>query len=579
MPMHNSEIADSFERLADLLEIENANPFRVRAYRNAARTVRGYPRGMSDLLEDGEDLSELPDIGKDLAEKIHVMVETGRLPLLEEVESRTPPALSELMKIEGLGAIRVKTLYKKLKVKSLDDLKIAAQEGKIREVSGFGEKSEEKIRKHIERYAGGQERTKLMDAEDIAKPLVEYLKKAEGIKDIIIAGSYRRRKETVGDLDILVTAKRGFTGKKGDSSIMDHFTDYDEVDEVVSKGKTRSTVYLRSGMQVDLRVVPQVSYGAAQHYFTGSKSHNIAVRTMGVKKGYKINEYGVFKGDKRIAGETEKSVYEKVGLPYIPPELRESRGELDAAKEGKLPKLITLEDIRGNLHTHTKATDGRNTLKEMAQAASELGYEYLGITDHSKRLTVAKGLNKKRLLEQIEEIDKLNEKLDDIVLLKSIEVDILEDGSLDLPDSVLKKLDYVVGSIHHKFDLSRKKQTERILKAMDNDYFNILGHPSGRLINKRDAYEIDLEKVLRGARDSGCFIELNAQPERLDLTDDGCKMAKEMGVKISIATDAHSSSNLNYMRFGVDQARRGWLEAKDVINCRSFKELKKLFKK
>ncbi|MGL6159684.1 DNA polymerase/3'-5' exonuclease PolX [Microbulbifer sp.] len=579
MPMHNSEIADSFERLADLLEIESANPFRVRAYRNAARTVRGYPRGMSDLLEDGEDLSELPDIGKDLAEKIHVMVETGKLPLLEEVESHTPPALSELMKIEGLGAIRVKTLYKKLKVKSLDDLKAAAQDGKIRQVSGFGEKSEEKIRKHIERYAGGQERTKLMDAEDVAKPLIEYLKKAEGIKDIIIAGSYRRRMETVGDLDILITAKRGLTGKKGDSSIMDHFTDYDEVAEVVSKGKTRSTVYLRSGMQVDLRVVPQVSYGAAQHYFTGSKSHNIAVRKMGVKKGYKINEYGVFKGDKRIAGETEKSVYEKVGLPYIPPELRESRGELEAAKEGKLPKLITLEDIRGNLHTHTKATDGRNTLKEMAQAAAKLGYEYLGITDHSKRLTVAKGLNQKRLLEQIEEIDKLNEKLDDIVLLKSIEVDILEDGSLDLPDSVLKKLDYVVGSIHHKFDLSRKKQTERILKAMDNDCFNILGHPSGRLINERDAYEIDLEKVLRGARDSGCYIELNAQPERLDLTDDGCKMAKEMGVKISIATDAHSSSNLNYMRFGIDQARRGWLEAKDVINCRSLKELKKLFKK
>lgn len=569
MPMHNSEIADSFERLADLLEIENANPFRVRAYRNAARTVRGYPRGMSDLLEDGENLSELPDIGKDLAEKIQGMVETGKLPLLEEVESRTPPALSELMKIEGLGAIRVKTLYKKLKVKSLDDLKTAAQDGKIRGVSGFGEKSEEKIRKHIERYAGGQERTKLMDAEDIAKPLVEYLKKAEGIKDIIIAGSYRRRKETVGDLDILVTAKKG-------SSIMDHFTSYDEVDEVVSKGKTRSTVYLRSGMQVDLRVVPQVSYGAAQHYFTGSKSHNIAVRKMGVKKGYKINEYGVFKGDERIAGETEKSVYEKVGLPYIPPELRESRGELESAKEGKLPKLITLEDIRGNLHTHTKATDGRDTLEKMARAAAELGYEYLGITDHSKRLTVAKGLNKKRLLEQIEEINKLNEKLDDIVLLKSIEVDILEDGSLDLPDSILKKLDYVVGSIHHKFDLSRKKQTERILKAMDNDYFNILGHPSGRLINEREAYEIDLEKVLRGARDSGCFIELNAQPERLDLTDDGCKMAKEMGVKISIATDAHSSSNLNYMRFGVDQARRGWLETKDVINCRPLKELKKL---
>lgn len=572
MPVHNSEIADKFDRLADLLEIEDANPFRVRAYRNAANTVRGYPRAMSDLLDDGEDLSELPDIGKDLAGKIQKLVETGKLPLLEEVEARTPPALSELMKIEGLGPKRVRALHLELGIETLDDLKKAAESGKIHEVAGFGDKSEEKIKQRVEKFSGEKARTKLIDAEDIAKPLLEYLKKANGLKDIMIAGSYRRRKETVGDLDILVTAKKG-------ADIMDHFTDYDEVEEVVSKGKTRSTVYLRSGMQVDLRLVPQVGFGAAQHYFTGSKAHNIAVRKMGVKKGYKINEYGVFKGDERIAGKTEKSVYEKVGLPYIEPELRENRGELEAAKKGDLPKLITLDDIRGNLHAHTKATDGHNTLKEMAEAAAGLGYEYLAITDHSKHLTVAGGLDEKRLMKQLEEIDKLNEKLDDITLLKSSEVDILEDGSLDWPDSVLKELDFTVCAVHHKFDLSSRKQTERILRAMDNPYFNILAHPSGRLINERDPYDTDLEKILKAAKDNGCFVELNAQPQRLDLTDEGCMMARELGVKISIATDAHSTSDLEHMRCGVDQARRGWLEKKDVINCLPLKKLLKLFER
>lgn len=570
MPVHNSEIADQFDRLADLLEIEDANPFRVRAYRNAARTVRGYPRSMSDLLEDGEDLTELPDIGDDLAAKIKTLVETGKLPLLQEVEERTPPALSELMKIEGLGPKRVRALYLELNIKTLDDLREAAESGMIHEIAGFGDKSEEKIKHRVEKFSGEKPRTKLIEAEDIARPLIEYLKKAEGLKDIMIAGSYRRREETVGDLDILITAKAG-------AQVINHFTDYDEVEEVVSKGTTRSTVYLRSGMQVDLRLVPQVSYGAAQHYFTGSKTHNIAVRKMGIKKGYKINEYGVFKGGERIAGKTEKSVYDKVGLPYIEPELRENRGELEAAMEGKLPKLITLDDIRGNLHTHTNASDGHNTLREMAEAAAELGYEYLAITEHSKSLAVASGLDKRRLLEHIEEIDKLNEQLDGIVLLKSSEVDILEDGSLDYPDDLLKELDFTVCAIHQKFNLSRKKQTERILRAMENRYFNILAHPSGRLINERDPYETDLEKILEAARDNDCFVELNAQPQRLDLTDDGCILARKLGVKISIATDAHSTSDLNHMRCGVDQARRGWLEAKDVINCLPLKKLLKLF--
>ncbi|MFC6980194.1 DNA polymerase/3'-5' exonuclease PolX [Microbulbifer taiwanensis] len=502
------------------------------------------------------------------------MVETGNLPLLEEVEERTPPALSELMKIEGLGPKRVRALYLELNIKTLDDLKEAAESGKIHEIAGFGDKSEEKIRKRAEKFIGEKKRTLLIEAEDIARPLLEYLKKAEGLKEIVIAGSYRRRKETVGDLDILITA-----AKAGTASIMDHFTDYDEVEEVVSKGKTRSTVYLRSGMQVDLRVVPQICFGAAQHYFTGSRAHNIAVRKMGVKKGYKINEYGVFRGDERIAGKTEKSVYDKVGLPYIEPELRENRGELEAAKEGELPKLITLDDIRGNLHAHTKASDGHNSLREMAKAAASLGYEYLAITEHSKSLAVAGGLDKKQLQAQFKKIDKLNEQLDGIVLLKSSEVDILADGSLDYPDDLLKELDFSVCAIHQKFDLPGKKQTERILRAMDNPYFNILAHPSGRLINERDPYEVDLEKILEEAKKRGCFVELNAQPKRLDLTDEGCILAKKMGVGISIATDAHSTADLEHMRFGVDQARRGWLEKKDVINCLPLNKLRKLFKR
>lgn len=572
MPVHNSEIADIFERLGDLLEIEGANPFRVRAYRNAARTIRGYAKSMSDLLQQGKDLSKLPDIGKDLADKISTIVETGKLPLLEKVESRTPAALSDLMRIEGLGPKRVKALYKKLNIQSLDDLNRAARSGKIKELKGFGKKTEQMIKERVERFAGEAPRTKLIMAEDIAAPLVEYLKKSEGVKDIIVAGSYRRCKETVGDLDILVTARK-------DSPVMDNFTDYDEVDEVISKGETRSTVRLRSGMQVDLRVVPQVSYGAALHYFTGSKAHNIAVRKLGVKKGYKINEYGVFKDNKRIAGKTEEEVYDKVGLPFIPPELRENRGELEAARKNQLPELITLEDIRGDLHCHTKATDGHHTLKQMAEAAAERGYAYVSINDHSKHVTVAHGLNKKRLLEQIKAIDKLNDNLDDIVVLKSIELDILEDGTLDLPDSVLKELDFTVCAVHYKFNLSRKKQTQRILRAMDNTYFNILAHPSGRLINEREPYQIDLEKIMDAAKERGCFVELNAHPDRLDLTDDACKMAKEIGLKVAIATDAHSISDLDFMRFGVNQARRGWLEAKDVINCLPLNDLRKLFKR
>lgn len=572
MAIHNSEIAGMFNRLADLLEIEEANPFRVRAYRNAARTVGGYSRNMADMVKEGKDLSELPEIGKDLASKIQTLVETGKLPLLREVEARTPAALSDLMKIEGLGPKRVKILYKVLDIHSIEDLKRAARNGRIRELEGFGEKTEELIKQRIERYSGAEQRIKLIIAQDIATPLLEYLKNSKGVKQITIAGSYRRRKETVGDLDILVSARQ-------DSTVMDRFVDYDEVEEVIAHGKTRSTVRLRSGMQVDLRVVPQVSYGAALHYFTGSKAHNIAVRKLGVKKGYKINEYGVFKNDTRIAGKTEEEVYKAVDLPYIEPELREDRGEIDAARAGKLPRLITIKDIRGDLHAHTRASDGHSSLEEMAAAAASKGYEYLAITEHSQQVRVANGLDKKRLLQHIKAMDKLNDKLDNIRLLKSIEVDIMDDGSLDLPDSVLKQLDLRVCSIHYKFNLSRRKQTERVLRAMDNPHFNIFAHPSGRLINEREAYDIDLERIMQGARERGCFLEVNAHPDRLDLTDDACLLAREIGVKVAISTDAHSVNDLDFMRFGIGQACRGWLAADDVINTRGLKQLQTLIKR
>lgn len=572
MPVHNAEIAALFDRLADLLEIEDANPFRVRAYRNAARTIASVGPSVAGLVAAGRDLSELPGIGEAIAEKIAIIVKTGRLPQLAEVEARTPGALADLMQIDGLGPKRVKALYRQLDIRSFEDLARAARSGKIRELDGFGAKTEAMILQHLDRRLGATQRMRLAEAEDIAAALVDHLRKAPGVKDVSVAGSLRRRKDTVGDLDILVTAARH-------SRVMRHFVEYDEVTEIVSQGDTRSTVVLRSGLHVDLRVVPQVSFGAALCYFTGSKAHNIAVRRIGMATGCKVNEYGVFKGDKRIAGRTERDVYATLGLDYIEPEMREDRGEIELAAKGRLPKLVTLDDIRGDLHCHTDLTDGRNTLEEMATAARERGYEYLAVTDHSKHVTVAHGLDKAGLMAAIRRIDRLNAQLDGITLLKSAEVDILEDGRLDLPDSVLRELDLAVCAVHYKFDLPEKKQTTRILRALDNRYCNILAHPSGRLINVREPYEVDLQAIMTAARERGCFLELNAQPARLDLTDVHCRMAKDMGLKVAISTDAHSTGQLDYMRFGIGQARRGWLEARDVLNTRGLGELRKFLKR
>ena len=572
MPVHNTDIAEKFSRLAEILEIQGANPFRIRAYRKAAQTIEGLPHSVASMLAEGADLSELPGIGKDLAAKIQEIVKTGHLSLLDLASSQLPGQLVELAKIPTLGPKRVKLLYDTLGIQDLKGLAKAARAGTIRQLHGFGPKIEEKILTETNRRSSKEQRIKISTAEEFGEPILEYLRSAKGVKDAIIAGSYRRRKDTIGDLDILLTCTQA-------EPIIDRFVTYDEVERVVSKGHTRATVVLRSGLQVDLRVVPEESYGAALQYFTGSKAHNIAVRSLALKKGLKINEYGVFRGETRLAGRSEEEVYAQVGLPYIEPELRENWGEVEAGLRHALPDLITLNTIRGDLHVHSKASDGHFSIKDMAVAAQAKGYEYLAICDHSQRVTIAHGLDAKRLAAQVEEIDRLNDTFKGFTILKGAEVDILEDGSLDLSDDLLQRLDLTVCAIHYKFNLPRAKQTERIIRAMDHPSFSILAHPTGRMLNEREPYEIDMEQIMAAALERGCYLEINAQPVRLDLTDLHCKMAKDMGVKAVISTDAHRTTDLDFMRFGVGQARRGWLEPRDILNTRRLKELKRLLRR
>lgn len=574
MPIHNAEVGEVFNEYADLLEIEGANEFRVRAYRTAARNIADFPRSISDMVQQKENLSGLPGLGKDLAGKVAEIVNTGKLTQLEELKKKLPVELIAISKLAGLGPKKTGIIYQKLGITSIEGLEEAASAKRIRDLPGFGAKTEQKILEEIGRKAkgGGEKRYKLSVAMELAQPLMEYLKNTKGVKKVEAAGSYRRKKETIGDLDILVTHKKG-------AQVMGRFVEYEDVERIISKGEKRSSVVLRFGMQVDLRAFAESSYGAALHYFTGSQAHNIAVRKIGVKKNLKINEYGVFKEKNKIAGRSEDEVYSTVELPYIEPELRENNGEIEAAKKGNLPDLVTLENIKGDFHIHTKTTDGRSTLEEMARAAKDRGYEYIAITEHSKHVSVAKGLDRKRLAEQIDTIDHLNEKLDGITVLKGIELDILEDGSLDLPDDILRKLDLVVCAVHYKFNLSAEKQTERILRGIDNPYFTILAHPTGRMIGEREPYPLKMEKIMKAARDTGTVLELNAQPARLDLTDVHAKMAKENGVMVAISTDAHSVNEMQFMQFGVYQARRGWLEAEGVLNTRRWKDLKKILKK
>jgi len=571
-PVHNPDIARIFAEIADLLEIQGANPFRIRAYRNAVRTVGDLPFDVAQTLRDGKELPKLPGIGEDLAAKMHEIAETGTASLLERLRRELPPAISELLRVPGLGPKRVKHLHEELDINTLEQLYKAAQDGRIRALAGFGPKTEASILAAVETHLTKKRRFKLATAAQYAEPFATYLRTGGRGDEVVIAGSYRRMKETVGDIDILIATDDA-------DAAMARFLRYAEVKEVLASGTTRASVMLASGLQVDLRAVPKESLGAALHYFTGSKAHNIAVRRLAQERGLKLNEYGVFaksrRGEKRVAGDTEVSVFAAVGLPFIPPELREDAGEIEAARRGELPHLVELRDLRGDLHAHTRATDGRGSLREMAQAAREHGLEYLAITEHSRRVAMAHGLDPIRLAKQIDEIDTLNRELAGITLLKGIEVDILDDGILDLPDSILGKLDLVVGAVHSKFNLSRVQQTERILAAMDAPNFSILAHPTGRLLDTRPPYDVDMLRVIRKAKARGIALELNAHPERLDLIDAHCRMAKDEGVPVAINSDAHSPHDFDQLRFGVGQARRGWLTAKDVLNTRPLAELRR----
>lgn len=558
MPIHNADIAAIFEEIADLLEIQGANPFRVRAYRNAARSVGEFGRDLAAMIAKGQALPKISGIGEDLTRKIHEIATTGKSAFLERLHRELPETITELLHIPGLGPKKVKALYDQLRVDNLDDLRAAAQVGRIRALPGFGEKTEQHILEALQARANDDRRFKRPVAAQYAEALARHLRGAPGVGRVEIAGSYRRCRETVGDIDLLATA--------GDSGpVMVRFTGYEEVAEVLSQGETRASVVLRCGLQVDLRVVPESSYGAALLYFTGSKAHNIALRKRAQARGLKLNEYGVFRGERSIADESEASVYAALGLPWIPPELREDRGEVEWAERGPLPELVTRADLKGDLHCHTKASDGANTLREMAEAARARGLTYLAITEHSQRLRMARGLDTSRLLRQMDEIDRLNETLDGIVLLKGIEVDILEDGALDLPDDVLGRLDLVVGAVHGRFDLPPAKQTARLLKAMDHPYFTILAHPTTRELDKRLPMEADWLRVIRHARSRGCYLELNSQPDRLDLLDTWCRVAKEEGVLVAIDFDD--------LQWGIGQARRGWLTASDVLNTRTLAAL------
>ncbi len=570
--MENIDYARVFQEIADLLEIQGANPFRIRAYRNAARTIETLSQPLESLLADEEaQLDDLPGIGKDLAGKIRELYETGELESLNELRLEVPASLIQIMHIPGLGPKRARQLWEGLEITTLEELEEAAKGGALEQLPGFGPTLQGRILKGIADLKARAGRFKLSDADIYVGPLLGYLRKAKGIADLEVAGSYRRRVETVGDIDILATAS-------GDSDLMDRFVAYRDAQEVIAKGPTKSSIRLKSGLQVDLRLVPRDSYGAALVYFTGSKAHNIVIRGIGRERGLKINEYGVFRGDELVGGKTEEEVFAAIDLPWITPELREDRGEVDAARERRLPATIELADMRGDLQMHTQYSDGKQSVAEMAEACRARGYQYMAITDHSPSLAMT-GIKLEDFERQFAEIDALQREHDDIRILKSAEVDILDDGSLDMTDELLELMDVVVISVHSKFNMSREAMTQRITKAMRHPRVNILAHPTGRLINRREPYPVDVEELVKVARDEGVLLELNAQPDRLDLRDFHLQMAREAGVKIVISTDAHRAAELDYMSYGVDQARRGWLEKGDVANTRPLKEFLELLGK
>ncbi|MEO0094618.1 MAG: DNA polymerase/3'-5' exonuclease PolX [candidate division WOR-3 bacterium] len=563
----NREIAAIFNQIADALEYKGENVFKVVAYRKAARVLEEMTEDVEELLKSGR-LKTLPGIGKGMVEKIAEYLKTGKMQKYIEATKGIPSSLLELLNIQNLGPKTLALANKHLGVKDLRDLKRVIEDGSLAKLPQMGEKKVENIKKGIELYERSHERLSIAIAESVASNVVEYLKKNAPVLQISPAGSLRRWKETIGDIDILVTGK-------DHKKIVDVFTKYPEAEQVISAGETKSSILVQGGIQVDIRIVDKKSYGAALQYFTGSKAHNVKLRSIAVSKKWKLNEYGLFEGTRAIAGEDEESVYKKLGLQWIPPELREDRGEVELAFQNKLPKLVEISDIKGDLQMHSNYSDSSATIEQLAIYAQQMGYEYILITDHSRSAKYAHGLEIERLYKQWEEIDTLNKKFKNFRILKGIEVDILPNGKLDYPDKILKELDMVVASIHQGFS---KNVTERICSAMENPYIDIIGHPTGRLISKREGYTVDIEKVIKKAAETKTILECNAYPDRLDLNDVNLKRCKDLGVKVSIGTDAHSVEELKWMKFGVATCRRGWLEKDDVVNTYPIEKLLKLKK-
>ncbi len=583
--MNNKEVVRVLVTIADLLEIKGENMFRVRSYRNAAATIDGLLVSLELIAETDEDrLEDIPGVGKAIHGKIIEILASGSCALLDDLTSELPAGLLDMLGVSGLGAKKVKLFYQSLGIDTVDDLEEAALEGRLRDLPKMGEKSEQKIVKAIERYRRTQKSSKrfrLDSATAIAAEVTEYLSGVEGVETVEVAGSLRRWRESVGDIDILVTGQDG-------TAVMDAIAAYSEVVEVIGKGDTKTSVLLAVGntrLQIDVRFVEGASKGAALNYFTGSKEHGVALRGRAKRMGRKLSEYGVFDEEtgSQLAGGDEVEVYKALGLPYIEPELRENRGEIEAAEKGELPCLITEADIRGNLHMHTTASDGANTIEEMARAAIVTGYEYIAITDHSKASGIAGGLDEKELLKHINDINvvarKLKDEGEELIILKGTEVDILANGVLDYSDELLSMLDCVVGAVHSGFDMEGERMTARIIAAIESDMLNILAHSTGRLIGAREPYDMDMNAVMDVAAEFGVAMELNSYPQRLDLKDIHCRMAKDKGLLISIATDSHSTGTFSNMTYGVHTARRGWLEKQNILNTRALGELLKILKK
>ncbi len=573
--MDNKNIAFIFLRIGDMLEIKNENVFRVRAYRTAAQNITALARPLKDIYaEDPSSLDNIPGIGKDLKSKIIEMVTTGELGYYDDLMKEFSPGFLELLNLGGLGPKKVKKLRDELGIESVDALEKACKGGELADIEGMGPRTEEKLLEAIEYFRKKQGRMLLQEADEHADEIVAYLKESGNFTKIEKAGSLRRGRETVGDLDILATVRDA-------EKAMEYFVGYPEVDSVVAKGPTKSSVLLKAGHQVDLRVVEEVSFGAALVYFTGSQQHNIKIRKLAKSKGYKVNEYGVFSVSKtgkerKIAGRTEQDVYKKLGMEWVPPELREDNGEVEAALEGTLPEdLIKLKDIKGDLHIHSTETDGRATIEESVEAALRKGYKYIAITDHSQLVKIANGMDERRILKHTERVRKINQKIKGIEILMGVEVDILDEGRLDFPDRVLKEMDIVIAAVHSRFSLDEETQTRRILKALDNKYVNILAHPSGRLITTRKPISLDFDKVFKKAAENGVFLEVNTHGERIDLNDVNCRRAVELGAKVVIGTDAHEVEQLDLIKYGVITARRGWVRRKDVLNAYSFDKMVK----